>query len=137
MQTIAVSAVWVDGECAGELTLTVGLKLTSKSIFCSLSAVVDGTFAHRPGRPLDCTRMRTVEPSMQVTANFRCQVHRPLIIEPGQLVLVNCEHVTVTPVVAVMFATGPLETVVANFAAMVWHVLYARKKCQVKHRSVR
>jgi hypothetical protein len=66
--------------------------------------------------------MRTVELLIHVTANFRCHVQTPFIIEPGQALDVNCEHVTLTPVVAVMFATGPFDTVVANFAAILKHV---------------
>jgi hypothetical protein len=70
--------------------------------------------------------MRTVEPSMHVTANFRCQVHTPLIMEPGHEVLASSEHVTLTPVVAVILATGPFETVVANFDATERHCRYAK-----------
>lgn len=101
------------GVSLGELTLTVGLKLTAKSTFCSLMVLVDGTLMHLPGRPLDCTRIRTVVPSMHVTANLRCQVHIPLTREPGHETDPSCEHVTVTPVVVVIFATGPV-IVVAN-----------------------
>lgn len=39
------------------------------------------------------------------------------MIEPGHATPVNEEHVTLTPVVAVIFVTGPLDTVVENFEA--------------------
>jgi len=70
--------------------------------------------------------MRTVEPSMHVTANFRYQVHIPLTMEPGHALPVNSEHVTMTPVVAVILVTGPFETVVANFDATERHFKYAK-----------
>jgi hypothetical protein len=120
-----LSWVWVDGEYNGEFTLTVGLKLTSKSIYCSLIWLVDGIEAHRPGRPFDWTRIRTVELLMQVTTNFRCQVHTPLTMVPGHEYWLNCEHDTVTPVVAVILATGPFEDVVENLDATVRHFEYA------------
>jgi hypothetical protein len=80
---------------------------------------------------------------MHVTASFLCQVHRWLIICPGQLVLVSCEHVTLTPVLAVILLSGPFDTVVANVDAMARQSAYElfadpvveRKKC-LSHRLV-
>ncbi len=68
---------------------------------------------------------------MHVTANFRYQVHIPLTVEPGHEVPVNSEHVTRTPVVAVILATGPFETVVANFDATERHFKYSKN---INHR---
>jgi hypothetical protein len=70
--------------------------------------------------------MRTVALLMHVTANFRCQIHTPLTKEPGHEVLDSSAHDTLIPVVAIILATGPLETVVANFAAINKHFVYAK-----------
>jgi hypothetical protein len=48
----------------------------------------------------------------------------PLTKVPGHDACDSSEHVTVTPVVAVIFATGPV-TVVENFDAIVRQVAYA------------
>ncbi len=53
-------------------------------------------------------------------------MHTPLTVVPGHEVPDNSEHVTVTPVVAVMLVTGPV-IVVANFDATDRHCRYAKK----------